>query len=436
MYPSKCDEANSCAISATKTLTFKTKKMKTISKIILTAAFAVISLSAFAQIGVGTTTPDASAALDITASNKGFLMPRMATAERTAIASPASGLQVYDTNTKSIWYFDGTVWVEQASGSAAKFVDGTNPADAVFTGGYVGIGTATPAGLLYLNTDTDGYDVDLSLDTGASLIGDQANAKIEFMENGTIEWRLLSRQEDNLIDRFEIVEAGEGARFTIDAGGKIGIGTQLPQDLLHINTDILGDDASLALDSGESLIGDQANATIAFAENGIDQWRIVSRQEASLTDHLEIVKVGQGTRLTVDANGYVGIGTMTPQNLLHINTDEVAEDAAFILDSGPSLSGNQANSRIMFSENGTSEWMLISRQEGPNADRFEIVEMGGATRITIASGGNVGIGTQSPTSKLQVVGLPVYANNAAAASAGLTNGAFYRTSTGQVMVKY
>jgi len=34
------------------------------------------------------------------------------------------------------------------------------------------------------------------------------------------------------------------------------------------------------------------------------------------------------------------------------------------------------------------------------------------------------------------VGLPVYANNAAAASAGLTNGAFYRTSTGQVMVKY
>ena len=327
--------------------------MKTISKMILTAAFAVISLSAFAQIGVGTTTPDASAALDITASNKGFLMPRMATAERTAIASPASGLQVYDTNTKSIWYFDGTVWVEQASGSAAKFVDGTNPADAVFTGGYVGIGTATPAGLLYLNTDTDGYDVDLSLDTGASLIGDQANEKIEFMENGTIEWRLLSRQEDNLIDRFEIVEAGEGARFTIDAGGKIGIGTQLPQDLLHINTDIVG------------------------------------------------------------------------------------EDAAIILDSGPSsVIGDQANARILFSENGTGEWLVLSRQEDTTIDQFEIVEIGSGARLAIASGGNVGIGTQSPTSKLQVVGLPVYANNAAAASAGLTNGAFYRTSTGQVMVKY
>jgi hypothetical protein len=41
--------------------------------------------------------------------------------------------------------------------------------------------------------------------------------------------------------------------------------------------------------------------------------------------------------------------------------------------------------------------------------------------------GSVGIGTASPTSKLQVVGLPVYATNAAAITGGLTAGAFYRT---------
>ncbi len=42
-------------------------------------------------------------------------------------------------------------------------------------------------------------------------------------------------------------------------------------------------------------------------------------------------------------------------------------------------------------------------------------------------GGNMGIGTASPTSPLQVLSIPVYANNAAAISGGLTAGAFYRT---------
>jgi len=50
----------------------------------------------------------------------------------------------------------------------------------------------------------------------------------------------------------------------------------------------------------------------------------------------------------------------------------------------------------------------------------------GTYRLSINSSGNVGINTTSPTSKLQVVGLPEYVNNAAAKAAGLTVGAFYR----------
>lgn len=48
-------------------------------------------------------------------------------------------------------------------------------------------------------------------------------------------------------------------------------------------------------------------------------------------------------------------------------------------------------------------------------------------QVRVAGDGKVGVGTTSPKSALHVVGLPVYANNAAAIAGGLTAGAFYRT---------
>jgi len=60
----------------------------------------------------------------------------------------------------------------------------------------------------------------------------------------------------------------------------------------------------------------------------------------------------------------------------------------------------------------------------------------GSVRMIIGATGMVGIGTVTPTSKLQVVGLPSYADNAAALAGGLTAGAFYRTATGVLMVVF
>jgi hypothetical protein len=62
----------------------------------------LISVSVFAQTGIGTTTPDASAKLEVASSNKGFLPPRVAlTATNSAspITSPANGLMVFNTAT-------------------------------------------------------------------------------------------------------------------------------------------------------------------------------------------------------------------------------------------------------------------------------------------------------------------------------------------------
>lgn len=62
------------------------------------------------NIGVGTGTPNASALLDITSTTKGLLIPRMTSVQRTNIATPATGLLVFDTDTKTIWAYDGAAW--------------------------------------------------------------------------------------------------------------------------------------------------------------------------------------------------------------------------------------------------------------------------------------------------------------------------------------
>ena len=53
--------------------------------------------------------------LDVASQNKGILVPRMPTAQRIAIASPATGLLVYDTDTNTFWYYDNG-WMELGGG--------------------------------------------------------------------------------------------------------------------------------------------------------------------------------------------------------------------------------------------------------------------------------------------------------------------------------
>ena len=154
--------------------------MKNITKLFFAAAFLTAGMASAQTggVGVGTTTPDASSALDVTSTTKGFLMPRMTTAQRTAITAPAAGLQVYDTTTNSQWYYNGTAWVQGGTTAASsKWTnDATNtrvaltnlsdgvtarPAGTEFAikdNGAIGIGTATPNtdALLEMNTTNKG----------------------------------------------------------------------------------------------------------------------------------------------------------------------------------------------------------------------------------------------------------------------------------------
>jgi len=69
------------------------------------------------RLGIGTAAPAASAALDIQSDDKGILVPRLSAAQRTAIASPATGLVVYDNSLQNFFFYNGSAWTPLLSGS-------------------------------------------------------------------------------------------------------------------------------------------------------------------------------------------------------------------------------------------------------------------------------------------------------------------------------
>src|SRR6195952_3392466 len=65
-------------------------------------------------------TGQASSVLDIKSTSKGFLAPRMTGAQRLAIASPAEGLWVYQTDgVKGFYYYSSSAWLSLSSGSGS-----------------------------------------------------------------------------------------------------------------------------------------------------------------------------------------------------------------------------------------------------------------------------------------------------------------------------
>ena len=63
------------------------------------------------NVGIGTTTPNANAALEIKSNNKGLLMPRLSTTARNSMTNVAKGMLVYDTTNGSFYYHDGGKWL-------------------------------------------------------------------------------------------------------------------------------------------------------------------------------------------------------------------------------------------------------------------------------------------------------------------------------------
>jgi len=85
------------------------------------------------QVGIGTSSPNNSAVLDIQSNSKGVLLPRLLEAQRNAISSPATGLLVFQSDGVSGFYFyNGTAW-QLVGGSGSSSSGGSDGNTLIYT---------------------------------------------------------------------------------------------------------------------------------------------------------------------------------------------------------------------------------------------------------------------------------------------------------------
>lgn len=75
-------------------------------------------LSTAGSVGIGTTDPDARAILDLSATNRGFLPPRLTTTQRDALSNRPAGLMIYNVNTNCMDFWNSSVWVSTCAVTA------------------------------------------------------------------------------------------------------------------------------------------------------------------------------------------------------------------------------------------------------------------------------------------------------------------------------
>ncbi|MEZ4874605.1 MAG: hypothetical protein R2793_03920 [Flavobacteriaceae bacterium] len=158
-----------------------------------TLLFAILILPIFfgySQVGIGTTTPDPSSSLEVSATDKGILIPQVALSDVTntmldGVNTAATGLLIYNTNAATTggsgvgyYYFNGTQW-ERLSTSASGgdddfYEEGTTTApnaitDDIYTLGNVAIGKNTADWALDVEEDQGGRGVSILMNGTANV---------------------------------------------------------------------------------------------------------------------------------------------------------------------------------------------------------------------------------------------------------------------------
>lgn len=311
--------------------------------------------------------------------------------------------------------------------------------DVTMTSGKVGIGTTSPNRKLHTK-DTTADNV-LVIDSGDG--STQRYSALDFYDNSAGKWGIGKNPDGN----FYIDQFGGGSAITILSSNRnVGIGTTTPpSEKLEVAGNIRGTgfcigsspcitswpSSGSALPSGSSgqtLRHDGANwvANSILKNNGIDTVTIERGDEATLKitntgaggKSWALISSGSGglggagkfsiydtsgggnSRLLIDNNGNVGIGTTTPNAILHV----FGGSGPSVTGEGISIDGTDVagNPRIELRKSGTTPYLDFSNDGATDFDMR--LRLTGDDSLAI-EGGNVGIGT-TPTSwaKLDVAG--------------------------------
>jgi hypothetical protein len=331
----------------------------------------------FAQnVGIGTSTPNASAKLDITDASRGVLLPRVAlTATNIAapVVAPATSLMVYNTATSGIvpnnvtpgfYYWNGIQWTRLQNGSASG--------DWTISGNG-----GTVAGTNFIGT-TDAID----------FVTRTSNAE-----------RMRVTSAGNV----GIGVTGPTNKLDIAAAARSGThGTGLP--FYATGTVLAGSNGfEFRHDNGTQGIGLGFNTIYATGTNATQDLGLASRSTGNLNFTTNAIQ-----RMTVlGTNGNVGIGIIAPTQRLDVQGGNARINNAFIGDVGHGAGwggfshSSQANTTgyALISSNDGAYTLINKQNTGGGYIGFRI---GNNDVAVITNAGFMGVGTNVPNQKLSV----------------------------------
>lgn len=293
--------------------------------------------------------------------------------------------------------------------------DDTNRYFAWYTNGNAGGGSElmrlTEAGNVGIGTTNPSYALDIERTTGEVAIQLQArdnssNTAIYFGDNGDADvGSLIYNQGSNYMS----FTTNAGERMRITSAGNVGIGIANPgsydsnADNLVIGSVGANDKNGITIVGGDT----DGRGAIYFADTTQNSAGYITYKHV---DNSMLFGTSDSTALTIDSSGNVGIGTTSPDVRLEVvqasPTDGIIADFVNSTNAG----GTTAAIKLSNADSEACDVVLGANRVGANfgSDFFislsDNVDGSNQERFRITEAGNVGIGTTSPSAKLDVTG--------------------------------